>query len=83
MVIHLIQDAAPWLADVNHWADLSQLFHWHLPPDLMILDKPIKQTDLGGDFQRAFDNFIKSGQAWAFLIGLVFGYLVKTFTSFG
>jgi hypothetical protein len=47
------------------------------------LGQSVRQTDLVGDLQKWFDNFMKTGQAWAFLLGLVLGYLMKTFTSFG
>jgi hypothetical protein len=82
MDISAVQDAAVGLVQVHHWIDSLQQLHWHFPPDLMILDKKI-ESDLFGDVQRAVDHFIKSGQAWAFLIGLFLGYFIKTFTSFG
>ncbi|NJP10396.1 MAG: hypothetical protein HC866_13730 [Leptolyngbyaceae cyanobacterium RU_5_1] len=59
------------------------MLHWHLPPDQMVFAQQVRQTDLGGDVQKAFDNFVKTGQAWAFIVGVVLGYLIKTFTSFG
>lgn len=40
-------------------------------------------TDLGGNFQQSWDHFVGSGQAWALLIGLVVGYFVRMFTSYG
>ncbi len=46
------------------------------------MDKPL-QVDLAGDVQRAFNNFVKTGQVWAFLIGVILGYLFRTFTSYG
>ncbi len=88
MVFHMIQESIPWIGDVNHWVDTWQAIHWHVPSDLfpsdlMVLDKQIQPTDLGGDIQKAADKFVKTGQAWAFLVGLILGYLLKTFTSFG
>ena len=83
MLMHIVQDATVWSSGLHHWIDTVQVFHWHLPTDLMALDKPIQQTDLWGDFQKAFNNFVKTGQAWAFVIGIVIGYMIKTFTSFG
>lgn len=82
MDIHAVQNAAIGLIQAHHWIDSLQQLHWHLPPDLIVLDKEIK-SDLFGDVQRAVDHFIKTGQAWAFLIGLFFGYFIKAFTSFG
>jgi hypothetical protein len=81
MMIHLMQDATTWMVGVTHWTDALQAIHWHMPSDLLILDKPL-QEDIFGDVQRAFDKFVKTGQVWAFLIGIVLGYLFKTFTSY-
>lgn len=83
MLIWMMQDMTHWVAGLTHWSDAVQLIQAHVPIDLAVLDNPIKQTDLAGDVQRAFNNFVKTGQVWAFLIGLVLGYFVKTFTSFG
>jgi hypothetical protein len=43
----------------------------------------IKETDLGGDFSKMWKKFVSTGQVWAFLVGTIFGYLAKTFTSYG
>jgi hypothetical protein len=40
-------------------------------------------TNVFGDFWTTWDNFIESGQVWALLIGLVLGYLIRGFTSYG
>ena len=39
----------------------------------------IKKIDVLGDFQKSFQNFIKTGQVWALGIGLVIGWLLKGF----
>lgn len=82
MLLHVIQDMNVWLTHSSLVADVMQF----LPLDFSI-DPPVlaqfKQTDLVGDLQKAFDNFVKTGQAWAFLIGLVLGYMLKAFTTFG
>ncbi len=83
MLISVLQDAPTWINSFNHFTDAFQVLHWHLPHDLAVLDQPIKETDLAGDVSRAFNNFVKTGQSWAFLIGLILGYLIRTFTSFG
>lgn len=82
MVLHMLQDAALWLSSIDVLGDVARSLHagWPLDP---VLAQQIPQTDLMGDVQRAFDNFVKTGQAWAFLIGLVLGYMLKTFTTFG
>lgn len=42
----------------------------------------IKDPDILGQFQAAWTNFIKTGQVWALLIGIFFGYMFKSFTSY-
>jgi hypothetical protein len=39
----------------------------------------LKKIDIIGDFQKSFQNFIKTGQVWALGIGLVIGWLLKGF----
>jgi len=39
----------------------------------------MKKIDIIGDFQKSFQNFIKTGQVWALGIGLVIGWLLKGF----
>lgn len=39
----------------------------------------IQKIDIIQDFQKAFQNFIKSGQAWALGIGLVLGWVLHSF----
>lgn len=39
----------------------------------------IKKIDILADFQKSFQNFIKTGQVWALGIGLVIGWLLKGF----
>ncbi len=88
MVISAIADVASWSIDPTYWLDTSwihplQPAHWHLPVDLAALGDKKIEVDLAGDVQKAFNNFVKTGQVWAFLIGIIFGYFVKAFTSFG
>jgi hypothetical protein len=41
----------------------------------------LKDVDVIADMQKAFHNFVNSGQAWALLIGLFVGYMFRSFTS--
>jgi hypothetical protein len=43
----------------------------------------IKDPDLLGQVQATWNNFVKTGQIWALLIGVVVGYLFKGLTSYG
>ncbi len=88
MVLHFMQDATTWftqatvLADsLSFWPEPGSVTLWST--DQWVLAQQITQTDIVGDLQKWFNNLVKTGQLWAFLLGLVVGYLVKTFTSFG
>lgn len=73
--------------DFIHWvaiADFSSVqdFAQQLQSvDPMVLAQ--FQNRVFSSFNAAIDNFIQSGQVWAFLVGLVLGYLVRSFTSYG
>ncbi|TAF04394.1 MAG: hypothetical protein EAZ77_15760 [Nostocales cyanobacterium] len=43
----------------------------------------IKDPDLMGQMQATWNNFVKTGQIWATLIGMIIGYLLKGLTSYG
>ncbi|MEQ9481271.1 hypothetical protein [Coleofasciculus sp. F4-SAH-05] len=51
--------------------------------DGLVLAQQVEDPDVLGQIQQAFNNFIESGQVWAFLIGLVIGYIFRGMSSFG
>ena len=93
MVLDVMQNAGVWMDSLSLVGEtarslmaavpLDSLSFDQLSLDHLVLAQQVPQTDLVGDIQRAFDNFVKTGQAWAFIIGLVFVYMIKTFTTFG
>lgn len=83
MLLHTISDTATWLTHIHWLSHVALFFSPDWLQDHLFLAQNIPQTDLWGDIQRGFDNFVKTGQAWAFVIGLVLGYMIKTFTTFG
>jgi hypothetical protein len=50
-------------------------------PIVDVLAQKIEDPDILGQIQDAWTNFIKSGQGWALLIGMFFGYTFKGFTG--
>ncbi len=40
-------------------------------------------NDLETNVKEAFNNFIESGQVWAFILGIIIGYLLRKFTTYG
>lgn len=88
-VIHLIDPLMLWLPDAS-WSDashhlLGQLsidFHHPLNAMQTLLAQQF-ETDVFRGTRAAFSNFIRSGQAWALLVGFVVGYVVRGLTSYG
>jgi hypothetical protein len=75
-----MQLAVDWLSSLPSWSDLS---FWHSQIDWLVLAKSsgVRDPNILGQIQEAFDNFIKSGQVWALLTGLAIGYLLKSITA--
>jgi len=52
--------------------------HSHINMDL--LAQQFKQ-DVMGDLGKGWNNFVKTGQIWAMIIGVVVGYLFRSITN--
>jgi hypothetical protein len=93
MLIDIAQTLLQSPIDVTHLStlhpvvphfDLLQTLHIPHDSDLLAqINNQIKETDLGGDVSKMWKKFVSTGQVWAFLVGTIFGYLAKTFTSYG
>ncbi len=42
----------------------------------------VEDPDVIGQMSDAWENFVESGQIWALLIGVFFGYIFANFTRF-
>jgi len=58
-----------------------ELHHNYLLPASTLLAQVIEDPDILGQIQDAWYNFIDSGQVWALVIGMFFGYTFKGFTG--
>ena len=54
-----------------------------IPVNWSVLAQNVTDPDLLGQIQKAWNNFVETGQIWALLIGLVIGYLIRNLTSYG
>ncbi len=54
-----------------------------LPLDSSIIAQTINDPNILGQMQKAFTHFVQTGQAWALLIGLFIGYMIRNLTSYG
>ena len=81
-MIHLMHEMTTWLVGMTHWSDLLQM-HWQLPHDWVVFAQQFKETDIGSDVGKAWSQFVRTGQVWAFLVGLILGYMVRALTTYG
>ena len=58
-----------------------EVHHNYLLPISSLLAQRIEDPDILGQIEDAWYNFIDSGQVWALLIGVFFGYTFKGFTG--
>jgi hypothetical protein len=54
----------------------------HLHSSAAFLAQRVEDPNVLGKMQQSWQNFVKTGQIWALLIGLFIGYLFKSFTSY-
>ena len=69
------------LLNVDSLQSLGQIYHDYLMPVSSLLAQKIEDPDILGQIEDAWYNFIDSGQVWALLIGVFFGYIFKGFTG--
>ncbi len=82
LLLHFAQQISPYVADPHLWGELSpQWFSHHSAIDWNLLAQ--FNTDVFAGTRAYFNNFVKSGQVWALLIGIVLGYLFRGFTTYG
>jgi hypothetical protein len=48
----------------------------------LVLAQSVEDPDVLGQIADAWNTFIETGQVWALLIGLIIGYMFRSFTSF-
>lgn len=60
---------------------IGNISYDHLLAFTSYLAQSIEDPDILGQIQAAWQNFIESGQVWALLIGMFFGYTFKGFTG--
>lgn len=81
MNTNLVLGLMTWLNSLIHLGDSIQGMLWRLPIDWIVLAQQFDQ-DIMGDLQKGFDNFVKTGQVWALIIGIVLGYLLRSVTAY-
>lgn len=79
----LIDTWPHFVANITNISDILHHINWHDPSNWTLLAQNvnIKDADVLGQMQQAFQKFIQSGQAWALAIGLVLGYWFRGLTA--
>jgi hypothetical protein len=69
------------MQQMTGWADLHQGLLLQLHWDWSHLAQ--FNTDVFAGTRGWFDNFLKSGQIWALIVGFVLGFIFRGMTSYG
>lgn len=82
MVVEGMQAVTTLLNNISQWSDVLGGLNTHLQVDWMVLAQEVSDTNVLGKIQEGWNNFIKTGQVWALLIGIGIGYFFKGMTSY-
>lgn len=83
MVVEILHGVLPLSTHGLVASESLPVWVWFSSFDTTVLAQQSANTDIIQNVQRAFDNFVESGQVWAFLIGLILGYFFRMFTTYG
>jgi hypothetical protein len=72
-------DLSSYLHTHDTLAILNGHFHFHF--NSFVVAQEVSNVDILRDITNAWNNFVKSGQIWALLIGMFFGYLFRGLTA--
>lgn len=70
------------LDSVSHWSNIFAGINHPISLDWVVFAQQVTDPDVLGRMGSAWNNFIKTGQVWALLIGLIIGYFFRSMTSF-
>jgi hypothetical protein len=82
MVVEGMQALSLGLDSIIHWNTALVGLNGHFQVDWIVLAQDASDANVLSQMSSAWNNFVKTGQIWALLIGLVLGYLFRGFTSF-
>lgn len=82
MVIEGVQAVPTLVNHISSWNDALEGLNHLLSLDWSVFAQLQTDTNVFTNVGKAWDNFVKTGQIWAMLIGIVIGYFIKAFTTF-
>lgn len=80
MVVNAVQHITDWLPSMLHHDSGAQLWS---PINWTVVAQSVTDPNLMGRIEKAYNNFVQTGQVWALLIGVVIGYMIRSLTSYG
>jgi len=81
MVVEGMQVVTVGLSSISHWNDVLGGLNSQSPFDWLVLAQ-VNDPNVLGQMQNAWNNFVKTGQIWALLIGIAIGYFLRSMTSY-
>jgi hypothetical protein len=82
MVIEGMQAVPTFLNHISFGPDALPAASHLFSVDWQGLAQLKTNTDLFGQFASGWNNFVRTGQVWALVIGIIIGYFIKSFTTF-
>lgn len=82
MVVEGMQAVTAGLNTISYWNDALGALNTHSSVDWLVLAQQVNDPNVLEQMGSAWNNFVKTGQIWALLIGLVIGYFFRGMTSF-
>lgn len=83
MVVEGIQIVTTGLNSAVHLSDVLGVLNSHIQVDWTVLAQDVSNVPNPlTQFGNAWNHFVKTGQIWAFITGVVLGYIFRSFTSF-
>ncbi len=75
MIVNLMPEITAGLTNSINWNDAAHLLVWksHLSSTVLLG----QSYDIFADFQKAWNNFVSTGQIGAFFIGIFIGWFIK------
>lgn len=82
MVVEGMQAVTLGLESISHWNETVAGLSNHFQVDWIVLAQDVKDPNVLGQMGNSWNHFVKTGQIWAMLIGIVIGYFFRSMTSF-
>ena len=82
MIVEGMQAVTAGLDSISYWNSSLGGLSSHSSVDWLVLAQQVSDQNVLGQMVSAWNNFVKTGQCWALLIGMAIGYLFRSITSF-